>query len=96
MSHAKFESTLKDHVKDSQLKQIQKALDTIQGSRKWSRSFGTTLNDKIDDSKKTCDKMSFMNNVTHTKIIMKPLTLHAFYYKGGKCNHPIVDSLPMH
>ncbi len=43
MSHAKFETTLKDYVKDSQLKQIQKSLDTIQGSRKWSGNGGTQL-----------------------------------------------------
>ncbi len=35
MSHSKFEATLKDHVKDKQLSQMQKTLDAI---RKWIRN----------------------------------------------------------
>lgn len=34
MTHSKFETTLKEHVKDGQLKQMQKALDNVQSSRK--------------------------------------------------------------
>jgi hypothetical protein len=34
MAHSKFESALKEHVRDSQLKQMQKALDNIQNSLK--------------------------------------------------------------
>ena len=34
MTHSKFEAALKDHVQDSQLKQMQKALDSIQSARK--------------------------------------------------------------
>ena len=34
MSHTKFEATLKDYVKESQLSLIQKTLDSIHGPRK--------------------------------------------------------------
>jgi hypothetical protein len=34
MTHSKFDAALKEHVKENQLKQMQKTLDSIQGTRK--------------------------------------------------------------